>query len=169
MFFNIISYFLILKLVSSSSVFFLDKRVLSSSINNVKPCSKCKWFIKNEHKDDLEDGYCEIFLTNQFLNSNFYSKYKHVFECRSNNLLCGINGYYFEPKTNSFNQIKNDPLEQEEKNKLKELNYLREKMIEMEEQNCGEVNEKYDLDNWDLELKQIKIRIEKIINSLKKK
>jgi hypothetical protein len=144
----------------------MDKIFLTStshSISGGKPnllCSNCKWFISNENKEDLEDGFCEIFKNNDFKNNNLESRYKHVIECRKNNLLCGKNGYYFEPKTKNY-QI----MIEEEKSYLKELEFLKEKMIEMEEQNCGEVNEIYDLDNWEKEYKHIKNRIEKIIKS----
>ena len=166
-----------ISLSSSSSIHCLDKKIFTSfstaisGQNPILPCSKCKWFIKNENnddfKDDFEDGYCEIFKNNFFLNYDFYNKYKHVNECRKNELLCGKNAYYFEPKLNNNDTPPSSSMPKE-KNNFKELQYLREKIIEMEEQNCGEVNEKYDLENWEREYKQIKSRIEKIMYGIPK-
>lgn len=162
---------------SSSSIHCLDNKIFTSfstaisGQNPILPCSKCKWFIKNTNNDDVkedfEDGFCEIFKNNFFLNYDFQNKYKHVNECRKNDLLCGKNAYYFEPKIKNDKDTSSSSSSSsifEENKNLKELQYLREKMIEMEEQNCGEVNENYDLDNWEKEYKQIKNRIEKIVN-----
>lgn len=154
--------------ISSSSSICLDKKILTSFSTSISgqnpnlPCSKCKWFIKNENKEDNEDGFCEIFKNTFFSSYDFHNKYKHVNECRKNDLLCGKNGYYFEPKVKNRKDSPSSSITDENSN-FKELQYLREKMIEMEQQNCGEVNENYDLDNWEKEYKQIKNRIEKIV------
>jgi hypothetical protein len=159
--------------ISSSSSICLEKKILTSFSTSISgqhpilPCSKCKWFIKNENKDDFEDGFCEIFKNTFFLSYDFenHNKYKHVNECRKNDSLCGKNAYYFEPKIKNHKDSPTSSISDENMN-FEELQYLREKMIEMEQQNCGEVNENYDLDNWDKEYKQIKNRIEKIMNRM---
>lgn len=152
------------QLEASSSVCFEQKKIASSlkPVYPLKPCSLCKWFIKKEDTDDSEDGFCEIFKNNLFLKNDFLNRNKHVIECRQNELLCGENACYFEP-IGSDMEKENYPSKPGINNYLKELLILREKMIEMEELNCGEVNENNDLENWDKEYKQIKSRIEKII------
>lgn len=170
---TLLPFFSLINISYSSSVLSLDKKIFTSSsmsfsdINPIKPCSLCKWFIKREDSEDPEDGHCELFKKHFFLHNRVNNRFKHVKECRNNESLCGISAYYFEP--NNVDKDKNDldSTSTGKKNYLKELQYLREKMIEMEELNCGEVNENNDLENWDKEYKQIKNRIEKIINNSK--
>jgi hypothetical protein len=128
--------------------------------NYTPPCVKCKWFIS--HPNGAEEyGFCKQF------NTFFYSKEEtmvmneYALHCRKNEHQCGPIGYLFEPKDVwnvldiKFHFLK-ELKKMEEKYDLQELE---EKKKELEDQICGEVNEKQDLEEWDKEYAIINKRI----------
>ena len=61
--------------------------------------------------------------------------------------------------------LNNEYYGDEDSKNMEEILTLQNQIKEMEELNCGEVNEKRDLDDWETEYISIKKRIEKLLNS----
>jgi hypothetical protein len=86
---------------------------------------------------------------------------EYALHCRKNEDQCGPKGYLFEPKDlwnildNQFHFLK-EFKNLEDKYDLKELE---EKKKELEDQICGEVNEKQDLEEWDKEYEMVQKKI----------
>jgi len=135
------------------------------------PCRKCKWFVPNAN-DKEEHGFCKQF------NNFFYSKDETLVmsefasHCRKNENMCGQKGHLFEALDpwkifdKSFHFLK----ELKQLEDILDLAELQEKKKELEDQICGEVNEKPDLEKWEEEYKNLqkKINILTEIKSLKK-
>lgn len=133
---------------------------LSFNDGGPPPCKKCKWFVPNAN-DKEEHGFCKQF------NSFFYSKDETLVmsefasHCRKNENMCGQKGYLFEPLDpwklfdKSFHFLK----ELKQLEDLLDLAELEEKKKELEDQMCGEVNEKPDLEKWEEEYKNLQRKI----------
>ena len=124
------------------------------------PCTKCKWFVT--HPDGNEEyGFCKQFNTFFYSRKEVMIMNEYALHCRKNEHQCGAKGYLFEPKDlwnildNQFHFLK-EFKNLEDKYDLKELE---EKKKELEDQICGEVNEKQDLEEWDKEYEMVKKKI----------
>jgi len=171
-----ISFFI--DVIKTSSMLCFKKTVRISptlSFLNIKnPCIKCKWFIPNPNTNPSEKnhGFCRKFkkFNNNKMNSiQMNNMYEYAIDCRKNDFQCGKNAYYFEPKeeeNEDEEQYLNNEFDDDEDSKnIEELLTLQNQIKEMEELNCGEVNEKRDLDDWETEYISVKKRIEKLLNS----
>ena len=146
---------------------------ISSFLNIKNPCIKCKWFIPNPN--EKKRGFCRKFKKFNNNNNNGLNEmnnmYEYAIECRKNGFQCGENAYYFEPKEEENNYdyeeqyLNNEYYGDEDSKNMEEILTLQNQIKEMEELNCGEVNEKRDLDDWETEYISIKKRIEKLLNS----
>ena len=165
--------------IKSSSIFCFEKPVtatVTALSNRIHPCIKCKWFIPNPNLNSSEknQGLCKKFKKFNKKNNTvktLNNMYEYAIDCRRNEFQCGTKAYYFEPIDNNndynrkyLNNEYNDEDSQEE-----ELSTLQNQIKEMEELNCGEVNEKRDLEDWETEYNSIKKRIEKLLRIKDKK
>jgi hypothetical protein len=64
------------------------------SLNQVKNCENCKWFIKNTNDNSM--GLCKLFTTNHNINNVNKITYNFAKHCRDNDFLCGKNGWLFD-------------------------------------------------------------------------
>ena len=153
--------------IKTSSMLCFKKTVQTVSFLNIKnPCIKCKWFIPNPSSE--KNGFCRKFKKFDYYNNNqMNNMYEYAIDCRKNGFQCGKNAYYFEPKEEENEQqyLNNEFDDDEDSKNMEELLTLQNQIKEMEELNCGEVNEKRDLDDWETEYISIKKRIEKLLNS----
>jgi hypothetical protein len=166
--------------IKCSSILCLEKTGISkataTAFTNRNPCIKCKWFITNPNSNEKNQGLCKKFKKfNKKTNSvkAFNNIYEYAKDCRRNNFQCGTNAYYFEPKSENENENENENDSITEKylnnDSNEELVTLEAQIKEMEELNCGEVNEKRDLEDWETEYNSIKKRIEKLLRIKDKK
>jgi hypothetical protein len=141
----------------------------TNSISRRISCSQCKWFIPNKtnHKDEY--GLCKIFQHSYPTKDKPQTIYEYADHCRKNEFQCGESGYFFEPSqlmSLSNKLLYHDALKNENvKNEFNDLNKLQEQMNDLIELNCGEVNEKDDLEFWEKEIEHIK----KIMDRLQSK
>ena len=161
-----ISFFI--DVIKTSSMLCFKKTVRISptlSFLNIKnPCIKCKWFIPNPNtkpNEKNQGGLCKKFKKFNKKNNTvktLNSIYEYAIDCRRNKFQCGTNAYYFEPKKSEdeYEKYLNNDSDEE-------LVTLEAQIKEMEELNCGEVNEKRDLEDWETEYNSIKKRIEKLL------
>lgn len=171
-----ISFFI--DVIKTSSMLCFKKTVQTVSFLNIKnSCIKCKWFIPNPNTNpnSEKNGFCRKFKKFNYYNNDLNMAnniYEYAIDCRKNGFQCGKNAYYFEPKEeeNEEQYLNNDEFDddedsEEDSKNIDELLTLQNQIKEMEELNCGEVNEKRDLDDWETEYISIKKRIEKLLNS----
>lgn len=177
MFFHILFISFFINSTKSSSIFCFEKPVTVTATalsNRIHPCIKCKWFIPNPEPSEKKQGLCKKFKKFNKKNNTvktLNNMYEYAIDCRRNEFQCGTNAYYFEPK-NSENEKKylnNEYYDDEDSKNMDEISTLQNQIKEMEELNCGEVNEKRDLDDWEIEYNSIKKRIEKLLRIKDKK
>lgn len=109
-------------------------------------CTKCKHFIPH-HLGNQDLGLCEMFK-----NTCFYQGKESVLpnfakHCRANENLCGKNGFLYEHINNNENHEnhENQIIDSEFNNKLNELN----------NRCCGEVNEKDEIEQLEKEFFEV--------------
>ena len=143
------------------SIIMMTNIIFADAFENfTPPCTKCKWFVS--HPDgNQEYGFCKQFNTFFYSRKEITIMNEYARHCRKNEYQCGPKGYLFEPKDlwnildNQFHVLK-ELKQLEDKYDLKELE---EKKKELEDQICGEVNEKQDLEEWDKEYAMVKKKI----------
>ena len=106
-------------------------------------CSKCKWFIPSLNGNP-EYGSCKIFSHFEYTKEKTVETNEYAVHCRNNKYQCGSEGYLFEPSLKlpkkCYHLLKDNDLRE-----------LEEKKKELEDEMCGEVHEKSDLEAWDKE------------------
>jgi hypothetical protein len=95
-------------------------------------CSSCKNFIPH-FKNNQDLGLCKIFKNTPYPDTNIAIS-NFAVHCRNNENLCGKSGIFYEPDY--------EVIRKKFYNDYEELN----------NRCCGEVNEKYELDELDKEL-----------------
>jgi len=133
---------------------------LTTKIYALKPlCSQCKFFIpyKNQN-DNTENGFCKMFINYHHTKDETLVINEYASHCRKNEYQCGPNAYLFESKNPEITMNKyifNKKTEKPEKNGNEEIHELQERIKELEEQICGEVNEKKDIERIEKERNQL--------------
>jgi hypothetical protein len=129
------------------------------------PCTKCKWFAPNANNKE-EYGFCKRFNNLHYGKEEILIISEFANHCRKHENMCGEKGYLFEPLDpwklldKSFHFLK----ELKQLEDLLDLTELQEKKKELEDQICGEVNEKPDLEEWEEEYTNLQKKINILIN-----
>jgi hypothetical protein len=110
----------------------------------------------------MNSGFCKKFKKFN-INIELNNIYEYAIDCRNNDFQCGKNAYYFEPNEDEKDMNNKIIVEDNDEDNDEDIIMLQNQIKEMEELNCGEVNEKRDLDNWEKEYFSIKKRIEKLL------
>lgn len=120
--------------------------ILFYSINAFEPpCSSCKYFIPhNRHIEEL--GLCKMFTNISYNNNKSSAMPNYAYHCRTNENLCGSQGYLFEHK--------------DCENKKAELE-LQKELVELNNRCCGEVNETDEIEKLEKEFFEIFQKIKK--------
>jgi hypothetical protein len=155
---------------------------LSFLIHKNADCNNCKWFFLPKGKRE-EYGLCKFFGKNDInniINKTKVFQYEFAEHCRKNPFMCGNNGYLFEEKEKPIvkNHIKdqaNDDIKDDIKDqanddiKDEKINRLESELFELKNKVYGEVNETYDLDKIEEEIKLLMRKLFILTNSLKNK
>ena len=103
-------------------------------------CSSCKYFIPHFKNNDL--GLCKMFKNTPYPDTNILVS-NFAVHCRNDEKLCGKSGFLYEPDS--------EIIQENFYNDYEELN----------NRCCGEVNEKYEIDQLDKELFELFQKIKK--------
>jgi len=135
-------------------LFFIN---LTTNLYALKPlCSQCKFFIPHKNQNEnLEYGFCKMFTNFHYTKDETIVINEYAKHCRQNEYQCGPNGYLFESKNPEINLNKHILNKKIEQNRNDEIAELQEKIKELEEQICGEVNEKKEIERIEKERNQI--------------
>jgi predicted RNase H-like nuclease (RuvC/YqgF family) len=137
---------------------------LTTKLYAFKPlCSQCKFFIPHKNENP-EYGFCKMFTNYHYTKEETIVMNDYARHCRKNDQQCGPNGYLFEPKNTEITMKKYIFNKKTEINN--EISELQDKLKDLEEEICGEVNEKRDVERID---KERNILFKKIDNLKSKK
>ena len=129
----------------------------------------CRQLNLNKINNQDSDFYTISKKSHHIKSTSFIYK-DETCNCKKSDVQCRTDCYFFDPPNSGFlpKNIYSDT-----DSELNELKSLEEKMNELNELHCGEVNEKVDLENWEKEYNNIKKKIanlqKKIIQNKYKK
>ena len=166
LFFLINSMHLILSICSFDK---MKMNVHTTADVSLLSCTNCKWFIPNKNNENAEYGFCKMFTNFHQVKDKTLIINEYAVHCRKNEFQCGTEGYFFEPKdvlmysfsNNRKSAFIHDAFEKAQH--LREIRILKEKIKELTNLNCGEVNETQDLEDCDNEMKDIQQKIDKLM------